>query len=258
MFWNCDFMKRGLLNIFKTNTLALNKGEVKVQLIEYAVLITLFSFIISSLVNSIFGLSFWALFSFLEAGIITFIPFMFWDKFLDNPEMHSPEDYLELSFKGLNIMQFFAGLGLLIGLTLFGYFINNIIFGFSCALTAFFPLCFIFIRRGIFTEDSQYLSNGEKVMGFNPKSYGFLGILVAGILIAFGLFNLYFSSYDNFKIILSFVFLLFSFVYICFILSPDIMNKILPFEIRERSGFIVYSILVIILSSMITFFYLID
>lgn len=251
-------MERSLLNIFKTNTLALNKSEVKIQLIEHAILITLFSYIISRIVSSYFSLSFWALFSFFEAGIIMLIPSMFWDKFLNNPEMHSPDDYLELSFKGLNVLQFFMGLALLIGLTLFGYFIDNLIFGLVCAFSSFFPLCFIFIRRNIFTEDSQYLSKGEKVMGFNPKSYGFLGIIVAGILIAFGFFNLYFSYYDNLNIVLNIMFLLCSFVYICFILSPDMMNKVLSFEIRERSGFIVYSILVIILSAMIPFFYLID
>ena len=247
-------MIKNFLEIMKAPTFSLNSRDLKIQLIGNIVLFTLFSFLLSILLESLLSdVSFLVLFSFLESGIIVTIPFFFWDRFANNNEMHDSNDYLGLSFKGLIIVLFFLCLGFFVGFTLLGYFINSIFFGLGWGLAIFFPICIIFFRRKIFRENSQYLNNEEKGIGFNPKIYVALGIAISLLLIPSRFSSLHQSFYNNNPhIFVSLGMLLFSFVYIALVLSPDIMNKVLPFEIRKRSGFIVYSIVSISLSLIIT------
>lgn len=233
----------------KSPTFSLNSRDLKIQLLGTMVLFTLSSFFLSVILTSFYGdLSFWALFSFFESLLIGIIPFFFWDKFVNNMEMHDSNDYLGLSFKGLVIVLFFLGLGLFLGFNLLGYFISSVSFGLCWGLSFFFPLCIIFFRRKIYSENSQYLNNNEKVMGFNPKIYAILGIVISLFLIPFGFFSFQQSFYNYSNIFVSVGGIFISLILIFLVLSPDLTNNFLPFEVRKKSGFIFYSILAVVLS----------
>ena len=75
-------MIKNFLEIMKAPTFSLNSRDLKIQLIGNIVLFTLFSFLLSILLESLLSdVSFLVLFSFLESGIIVTIPFFFWDRF---------------------------------------------------------------------------------------------------------------------------------------------------------------------------------
>ena len=120
-------------------------------------------------------------------------------------------------------------------------FIQAIAFG----VVFLIPTCFMLLRWNVFNNDSRWLlvedefgnKSYEKVIGYFPLFYfmisitcceGPLGSSIKRILEAIFL-NKGYLEINVFFFIISLI--------LCFlIMSPDIMNKILPFEVKTSSG----------------------
>ena len=128
-----------------------------------------------------------------------------------------------------------------------GYAFNVFFLGFSLGMIFVFPPYFMLLRRKIFNE-SNNLTCKENI-GFNPKFYWLLGIFCGFFTLVNSFWYLqsfYTLNYPSFFVCLCFI--IFSIIWAALVLSPDIWNKFLPFEIRSTKGFFIYSILMIILS----------
>ena len=117
-------------------------------------------------------------------------------------------------------------------------------------LAMYFPFVFMFLRLDVFRDENSRLVSGQKVIGYHPVFFYLLGFMLSrgplGISLLWVIRDMAGNSSSfNHDIIA----LIMSFTVGCLILSPDIMNKILPFEIKTFNGLLKYCLLSVILIS---------
>lgn len=105
------------------------------------------------------------------------------------------------------------------------------------SLVIYFPAIFIFLRRNVYSDESRQLlvedefgnQYVESVFGYHPVIYCFMAIILfrgpLGVSLHNILLHTQLLTYNVFCFMLYFT-------VGCLLLSPDIMNKILPFELR--------------------------
>lgn len=163
----------------------------------------------------------------------------------DNPANNSFEGWI-VSF----LFYTFAFISFWLGL---GYAFCVPIIGLGMALTFAYPGWILFSRRkNCFNEDSIE-NNG---FGFIPKFYYFLGLFCGFFSIGFSFWSLQSSILIRSPpIFVSIDLIIFSFLWIYLVLCPDIWNRYLPLDLKERNGFFIYSVIAISISALI-FIYL--
>ena len=97
------------------------------------------------------------------------------------------------------------------------------------------PFVSAFFRTGVFNDSSCYIGD-EVVFGYSPIS-----IVISLFVGLFGFYNTYalLDVNSNNAILLFIITILFQIIFII----PDWANKIVPFEIRKKKGFLIYSAL---------------
>ena len=109
----------------------------------------------------------------------------------------------------------------------------------------------MFLRLNVFSDESRLLS-GEQVIGYHPVFFYIIGFMLSrgplGISLLWIIKDImgYSNSFNH-----DIIALLISLLCGCLILSPDIMNKILPFEIKTFKGLLKYCLLSAILISVV-------
>ncbi|WP_407453258.1 hypothetical protein [Methanobrevibacter sp.] len=172
-----------------------------------------------------------------------------------------------ISYQGIVLLLGFASIALSFGFFAMAWDMGGIYSGIAFGLCVNFPMIFMLLRLDVYNNNSRLLFVGEKdgqryyeqVFGYHPVFYyGLLGI-------PFGRGPLGAS----FKRVLECIFLnngslgyYFPCFILClvagsFILSPDIANNVLPFEIRTYKGFFKFAIICLFLMG-ICFIPLID
>lgn len=121
-------------------------------------------------------------------------------------------------------------------------------------LAMYFPFVFMFLRLNVFRDENCRLVSGKQVIGYHPVFFLLLGFMLGrgplGISLLWIIKDvLGYSNSFNHDIIALAVSLL------CggLILSPDIMNKMLPFEIKTFDGLLKYCLFAVILISVVLF-----
>ena len=130
-----------------------------------------------------------------------------------------------------------------------GIILENINIAVLIAFAFVLPFLALFFRINVFSDDSCILGD-EIVFGYHPTCYGIISLIlgVYGYLKVYSLLNYNF----NLAII---IFIITVIVQIMFLI-PDKVNKYLFFELRRKSGFLLYAALLIltflVLSSVIS------
>jgi len=245
-------MIKKFFEIMSAHPSSLNSHELKIQALAGFATMLIMGFMLAFLVFNlkrpylslpIFLITF-------SVGFFTSLSILLWKYFEKNFNMTSTINPNKPSFEAELITFLFPGFGMFIGCCIFGFFLNNII-GFGLGMVFFYPILFIFFRRKTcFNEKSTIIPNKKNaVLGYPIRQYVMLGWVYGFCLIGFGFWCLSFFLYNNTPpLIVCLVLIIFSFILVSLLLSPDLMNKILPFEIREEKGFYLYSFLSIMLS----------
>ena len=121
---------------------------------------------------------------------------------------------------------------------------NRLNLGIICSLVFILPL-FSLLRKNLFCDDNCIKDN-EILLGY-PPIYSLIGLILG----LFGIFNAFkfFYSDSNYFVICLIVILLFQLA----IINPDVMNKVLPFELRRKKCFLIFIICFIALYLIVIF-----
>lgn len=113
-------------------------------------------------------------------------------------------------------------------------------------LTSYFPFIFMFLRLNIYkNENSRWLKtereNGEiyykKVFGYHPVFYYLIGTIFVMGPLGISFHNLLNSIFlKSYPLNIAVFYFIISLICGCLLLSPDILNKILPFELKTIEG----------------------
>lgn len=189
-------------------------------------------------------------FGFLVLGV-----YMFFIKNIENHfDLYSEEEGKKYSFEGLCVESLLIGLIAFTSFLPFYYHFNKS-FGLGVSFGFLIPGILIFIRRKIFTESSRIIEDDDNLeLGYHPLAYYILGIVCGFRLLSSSalLFIKYFTKgYPS--LLTSIIFLIVSILYLILILSPDLINKVIHFDLRKESSFVKYFILCNIVVEMLIF-----
>ncbi len=139
-----------------------------------------------------------------------------------------------------------------IGLS-FGFFGMALIDGgiysaIAFSISVYFPAIFMLLRINVYRNENSRLlkvvndegeETCEEVIGYHPFAYYLLGITLSRGPLGVSLHNILNSIFLNEGVLAyNVVWFVLSICLGCFILSPDIANRILPFELKTRDGLI--------------------
>ena len=231
-------MSKSLKEILSTPIKDTTVSEIRLQVVVGLPLPLIIIYFIS--LFSPYFISF--AFGFLVLGV-----YMFFIKNIENHfDLYSEEEGKKYSFEGLCVESLLIGLIAFTSFLPFYYHFNKS-FGFLISGIL------IFIRRKIFTESSRIIEGDDNLeLGYHPLAYYILGIVCGFRLLSSSalLFIKYFTKgYPS--LLTSIIFLIVSILYLILILSPDLMNKFIHFDLRKESSFFIYFILYNIVVEMI-------
>lgn len=244
-------MDKSFSEILNTNTFYLSFNEVLIQCIIVFLLlsiISLLSFFIIGIIDVYLGILFFIafeiinLFSSLALLTISIINKHSSLLYCDNP--------IKMSFECVLILFCVISLGVFISCIFLGHFVSSFNF-ISCLIIGvsfLYPPIFMLFRKNIFNEKSLKIENyNDDIIGYNPIYY-----LILGFITGFILFYLLFITIENYYCGLCSLFycifvVLFSICLESLILSPDLMNDLLPFNIKFKKGFYLYFMISLLL-----------
>jgi len=231
---------------------SLNSYELKIQALAIFAIAIIMSFMVAFFISSIHPNIFLPVFLPMSSvGFFCSLCIFLWKHLEKNFNMASAINPNKPSFEAGIIILLFISFGIFVALCIFGFFAINIIIGFGFGIVFFYPSVFMFFRRKTcFNEKSRIISNKRNpIFGYPIMDYWILGIVYGLFTIGFGFFCLSRFLYLNTPpLVLCLLIIIFSFILVSLFLSPDLMNKILPFEIREKKGHHLYSALTIMVS----------
>ena len=217
-----------------------------------------------------FGLIFYFVFSYCLFGLfigLNFIPFFvslniilvgvvlilcFWDKLDKKYGFRPKRSPYQCSYQFYVVLLLFSMapaifiFGLFLGLEMGSFW-----FGFGFAFAAVFPICVMFLRIKTFSDRSIPVGGG---FGFMPLSYWILSVALGFFTVVRGFSGLNFYLSDG-SVSLEFVAIsiIIGVVVQSVVLFPDKLNKVVPFDLRTKKGFIFMIVLAFILFGLSQF-----
>lgn len=137
---------------------------------------------------------------------------------------------------------------------LFSFTVEGLDSAIAFGLAMYFPFVFMFSRLDVFSDENSRLVSDQQVIGYHPVFFYLLGFMLArgplGISLLWVIRDIIsnFSSFNH-----DIISLIISLLCGCLILSPDVMNRILPFEIKTFEGLFKYCLLSVILIGGVLF-----
>lgn len=109
------------------------------------------------------------------------------------------------------------------------------------SIIEFFPPLFMFFRLNVYNNESRghlYDFKYNSDFGYHPLYYYMLSLMVCNGPMGVSLLWIFKSIFQNeLSLNHSLFYFLLSFCLFCFVLNPDKINNILPFELKTRKGF---------------------
>ena len=141
-------------------------------------------------------------------------------------------EYKGISYQGLIL--FFIPISIAFAFIIFPLALHQggICSAISFSLAALYPA----FSRELVTENENGNKITEKVIGYHPVIYYIFGSLISCHIIGFSLMKVIISFIGNNLDLIYFIYLICSLLIVSFILSPDIANKLLPFELKRING----------------------
>lgn len=166
-------------------------------------------------------------------------PFIFSEKFDEKYGLHS-KIHLGNTFQCFSKILSIYGIAFIPLIIITSNILNKLDVGLIIVFSLIVPIIAAFFRTDVFNDKNCYVGN-EIVLGYHPTLYFFPCFLLG----LFGYYNslLLISINLNTAILI----LIINFIYQILLVTPDYINKCVPFEIRTIKGFL-YLIVPLIIS----------
>ena len=247
-------MDKSLIEIMKTKWMYLNEEELKYYSLGIFIECICLSVIISIILKLLFQSDFMLSMTGFTIVSIMFTVLIYKRDFFDEKFQLFSYDLLQGTNQGLILFLFVSSF-----LVSWGFFCAALKYGLynaiAFALAVCFPGIFMFLRRNAYSNENNGSVYGGGNIGYHPVFYWFLGITVGsgplGVSLTNFLKDIFVKgSFLNMDLILVVLALLLE----CFVLSPDVANKILPFELKRIEGLKKFSLISLGLMIILLFF----
>lgn len=175
----------------------------------------------------------------LSCGMCVFYFGLFYQIFFYEKLIKQYDFYSSIRFGGtyqyISRTGTYLALGLILIILIIGYNVENLLLASLIAFAFVLPFLALFFRIDVFNDDSC-IEGDEIILGYNPKYYGITS-LILGI---YGYLKVYSLLNHNFH--LAIILFCITCVFQLMFLIPDKINKYLFFELRQKSGFLLYMI----------------
>lgn len=153
------------------------------------------------------------------------------DEYMDNQyEKAKILDSKPLSLTGKFLPIIFLCLGISVGFLISGFLMNKLILGIGLVIAFSYPICFFFYRKN---KDENKL---EKIFGYYLVYYLMISIAYGIVFFGLGFYLLYLYFYNNIPSLISGIgVIICGFIIVPLVLSPDIINKFIPFKTSLKS-----------------------
>ncbi len=226
----------------------LGKNELKSYMISGSIFLEIIGFVISLVLFLILDLPASFVINILIGfTILTLLSaiIIYNRDYLDDKYGLFYEEYKGLSYQG--VVLFFIPVSIAFAFIIYSmaFHIGGVYSAMGFCLAALYPAFFMFLRinvyknensRKLLTQDKNGNAITEYVIGYHPAIYYVFGSLISCHLIGFSLMKVISSIAESNLDIGYLLYFICSLLIVSFILSPDIANKILPFELKRKNG----------------------
>ena len=159
------------------------------------------------------------------------------------------------------LMLFGASVILSSGISVIAFHQGGIYSAIAFCIANILPVIFMFFRINVYSNDDLVVNDefGNvylKQNGYNPIFFYVIGIMIGNGPMGFSLFKVLENIFSFNSISYYNLFLFILSVSFCFLsVSPDIMNKIVPFELNTADGFKKFFITSLIISGLLLLFF---
>jgi len=240
-----EYKYKRMLKILFRMPYELSEAERKTQIMLFIPLGLIICFIFSGVLGILIGsdfILFFPAFCLLIPGIVLVV--YFWDKLDKKYGMREVSSPLVISYQGLVIFLLsWAPAFFFLMLTL-GVISDDIFFGFGAGIAVVYPIVGMFLRIKTFSDESITNEGG----GYIPISYWIIAMALGIFTIGSGFSSI--SSYIN-EGIPSLEFIIASIVIGLLLqtlyLFPDKLDRIVPFDLKTKNGFLFMFVLAFVL-----------
>lgn len=241
------------LNIIRSKGwINLNKNELKyysvylffyTEILGFILCLVLYFFLHISFILSFLGIT-------IFGGIFSIV--IYNRDFLDEKYNMISKNFQGMSYPSIVIILFPLTFAMSWFFALLSFTFEGLESAIAFGLAMYFPFIFMFLRLEIFRDEKCRLIAGEQVIGYHPVLFYLIGFMLSrgplGISLLWIIKDIMgFSNSFNHDIIALIISLLCG----CLILSPDLMDEILPFEVKTLNGLLKYCLLSVILISVV-------
>lgn len=246
-------MDKSLIEIMKTKWMYLNEEELKYYSFGIFIECICLSVIIAIILKLLFQSDFMLSMTGFTIVSIMFTILIYKRDFFDEKFQLFSSDLMQGTNQGLILFLFVSSF-----LVSWGFFCAALKYGLynaiAFALAVCFPGIFMLLRRNAYSNETGSVYGGGNI-GYHPIFHWFLGITAGsgplGVSLTNFLKDIFVKgSFLNMDLILVVLALLLE----CFVLSPDVANKILPFELKRIEGMKKFSLISLGLMIILLFF----
>lgn len=250
---------KSFYQIMRTNWNELTPYELKYHILGLFILFEFFSVILSFYICLLINdfnhlLIIFVVFSF---SCMLLLLFFYKRDYLDEKYVLFDSRYIGISYQGVVLFLFAFTPLFSVGVGILAFKQGGFYSALAFSLVEFFPPLFMFFRLHIYSNDTRYrLDNfyGNVVLGYHPVFYYMLSLMVCNGPLGVSLLRVFKSIFQNsISLSYSLFYFILSFSLLCFVLSPDKVNKILPFNIGTGNGFRKFAFLSLILAAILIF-----
>lgn len=244
---------RSFHEIMRTSWWDLESFELKYYALGLFILCELLSLITSCFIAFLIGDFNYLLISFagFSFSSIILILIVYERDYLNERYVLFDLGYPGISYQGLVFFLFGVSALLSSGVCILAFKQGGLYSAIAFGLVDFLPPIFMFLRLKVYSNDSR---NNNLGFGHHPFYYYVLSLMVCNGPMGVSLLWVFKSIFQNSMPLNSSLFyFVLAFCLLCFVLSPDKVNKILPFELKTERGFRKFAYLSLILAALLLF-----
>ena len=246
---------KSFTEIMKTSWRDLNSYELKYYTLGLIIECELLSFFTSVFIAFLIGDFNYLLISFtgLSFSSLIIILIIYKRDYLNERYVLFDMRYPGISYQGMVFILFGVSGLLSTGVGLLAFKQGGLYSTIAFSLIEFFPPIFMFLKLNVYNNESRWCLNDFKnnmTFGYHPFYYYMLSLMVCNGPMGISLLWIFKSIFQNvISLNHSLFYFLLSFCLFCFVLSPDKINNIIPFELKTEKGFKKYAFLSLILTT---------
>jgi len=247
------FSRKGLAMVWSRSINQLSSEEKKLLAMPVLMYIIpiffLFTYFLFNVLMKLNFIPFFLAFCFLVVGGIALL--YFWDLLDERYGLKPVRSPFPYSYSGYVILFTLSSPGFFFMMLSGGLESGNFWFGLGLGVAVVYPILFMFFRIHTFSDRSIPVGGG---FGFMPLSYWILSVALGFFTVVRGFSGLNFYLSDG-SVSLEFVVIsiLIGVVVQSVVLFPDKIDRLVPFDLRTKKGFIFMIVLAFILFGLSQF-----